>query len=353
MQYKKKAIFLCLAAVMILSICFTACAKEEHVPALNRKMFPGIPSSGVISYGLFGMDGEIEKERHFQIDSGDAFEKILAFDNLIEYRREYKLLIFANYRQTAFSANHQEGGYSYDFTAEPYEQTQCTISLPQLADGFYDLLFVIVKDPNNSSLDEEYRKQTDLSHMTTMRYSLQVGSSEKINDELPLTKCDSVNNHTFAGAFLNDERYELRRLLTLACEPDAKPELFIHIGNLSDETKDYVVLILYDWMQTPIDSQMALRVSLPGESRSSIGFIPESLGEIGVHNMTAICVESPYQTAAMTSRRADFSIRIGVNVRLQEKIFEIDNPSVSSPYTGSLAEHRICDTRWGEGRNAF
>ena len=314
MHYKKKALFLCLTVVTILSVCLTSCAKEETVPVLNRKMFPGAPSSGVISYGLYGLNGEFEEERHFQIDSGNAFEKILAFDNLIEYKREYKLLIFANYIQIAFSVDNREVGYGYDFTAEPYEQTQCTITLPQLLDGFYDLLFVIVKDPNNISLDEEYRKQTDLSHLTTMRYSLQVGSSKKINSELPLTKCDSVNNQTFSGVFLNDECYELRRLLTLACEPDRKPELFIHIGNLSNETKDYVVLILYDWMQIPIDSQMALRVSLPEETRSSIRFSPESLGEIGVHNLTAICIEDPYQIATLSSRRADFSIRIGMNI---------------------------------------
>ena len=44
-----------------------------------------------------------------------------------------------------------------------------------------------------------------------------------------------------------------------------------------------------------------------------IAYIPETIGEIGVHNMTAICVEAPYQIATSASRRADFSIRVGVN----------------------------------------
>lgn len=299
---------------LVLAFSLAGCAKKELTPVVNRKVLPGSTSGNIISYGLYGMDGEIEEERHFQIDSGNAFEKIFAFDNLIEYKRDYKLLIFANYKQLSFSVDNQQIGYCYDFTANPYEQTQCTIRLPYLADGFYDLLFVIVKDPNNISLDEEYRKQTDMSHLTSMRYSLQVGSSPDINNELPLTESDSINDQTLDGVFLNDEQYELRRLLTLECDEKSKPELYIHIGNQSDTSKEYVVLVLYDWLQMPIDSQTALRLSLPGESRSTIRFIPDSLGEIGVHNMVAICIENPYQVSAMTSRRADFSIRIGMNI---------------------------------------
>lgn len=311
MVNKNKALAICSITLIILTFLMS-CSKEE--PVLNRKVLPGGSSSGIISYGLYGMDGEIEENRHFQIDSGTAFKKILAFDNLIEYSREYKLLVFANYEQLFFSVDNQESGYCYNFTAKPYEQTQCTITLPQLSDGFYDLLFLIIKDPNNTSLDEDYRKQTDMSHLSSMRYSLQVGSSNDIYNELPLTNCDSVYDQTLDGIFLNDEQDELRRLLTINCKPNMEPELYIHVGNQSDEQKDYVILFLYDWMQTPINKEMALRFNLPGESRSIIEFTPESLGEIGVHNMTAICIENPYQIATVHSRRADFSIRVGVNI---------------------------------------
>ena len=306
----KKLVSICLLVLTTL-IVLTSCADETQ---LNRKVLPGSTSGGVISYGLYGLDGEIEKNRHFQIDRDEVFERILAFDNLIEFRREYKLLIFVNYEQICFSVNDQDIAYCYDFVAEPYELTQCKITLPQLKEGFYDLLFIIVKDPNNTSLDDEYRKKTDMSHLTSMRYSLQVGSLQDANNERTIACYDTIDDKTLDGVFLNDDRNELRRLLSLNCKPNGDPELFIHVGNQSDSFKDYVVLLLYDWMQIPVDSQSTLYFSLPKESRTTIGFTPGVLGDVGVHNMAAICIESPFQIATTASRKADFSIRVGVNV---------------------------------------
>jgi hypothetical protein len=301
-------------SILTLIFCLTFLVSCTNTPEINRKVLPMSTGGGVISYGLYGMDGEIETDKHFQINSTSVFEKILSFDNLIEYERDYKLLIFANYEQIDFSVNGEDPNSCYDFSAEPYELTQCALTFPHFDDGFYDLLFIIVKDPNNVNLDEDYRKRTDMSHLTSLRYSLQVGTNDLVNEEPIMNTYDTTEDGTLDGVFLNQNSDELRRLLTLECELFEEPELFIHVGNQSDDMKNYVVFLLYDWQQIPIMSQDMLYFSVPQMSRETLPFNLKALDESGVHNLTAICVEEPFQEATIKSRKADFSIRVGINV---------------------------------------
>lgn len=301
--------------ITIYILCVMYCLSVlgcSNSPQVNRKLLPMSDSGGGITYGLYGMDGEIETETHFKTNPNSLFQKIFSFGNLIEVEREYKLLIFANYQQISFSVDDKEFNSFYDFAMKPYEHSQFTITFPMLDEGYYDLLFIIVKDPNNINLDDSYRKQTDMSHLITIRYSLSVGEKHVINDH-EVTSYSSVNNTVLDGVFLNQDNPELKRLLSINCSIAERPKLYIHIGNQSESTKEFVVFLLYDWNQISIDEKKSISVSVPPESRVAIPFTL-SPGESGIHNLTAICVEEPFQKTTIYSRRADFSIRIGINV---------------------------------------
>lgn len=272
-----------------------------------------ISNSGGITYGLYGMDGEIEEETHFQIETNSVFQKIFSFGNLIDVEREYKLLIFANYQQISFSVDDNTSNSFYNFTVKPYEHIQFTIAFPMLDEGYYDLTFIIVKDPNNFNLDDNYRKQTDMSHLITIRYSLSVGEERTLNVEYETCAYNAVKNNSLDGVFLNQDKYELKRLLSVNCDITDEPRLFIHVGNQSESIKKYVVFLLYDWNQISLFEERALFVSVAPESRMTIPF-NLSLDECGIHNLTAICVEEPFQKTTLYSKRADFSIRVGINV---------------------------------------
>ena len=299
--------------ILVICVCLLLCTSCAKTPRLNRKLLP-ISTDGAISYGLYGVDGEIETVKHFQIDSGSTFEKVLSFGNLIETRRDYKLLIFANYQQLEFSVDGRKPATDFDFVADPQEHVQYTLTFPKLEDGFYDLLFLIIKDPKNESLDEEYRKQTDLSHLISMRYSLQVGEESRSVENSSKKEHPCTENTTLDGVFLNQDPAVLGRLLTLECQAGEEIPLVIHVGNKSNETKEYMVFLLYDWKQTPIDSEQAVFLQIPPMERAAVPVRLEETGGSGVHNVTAICVSSPFEKATMETRKADFSIRVGVHV---------------------------------------
>ena len=287
------------------------CLSYNKTPQITPQILP-VDTSGIITYGLYNLDGEIETNWNFHINSGSKFERIFSFGNYIEHERKYRLLIFANYKQLYFSVNNKNYRNFYDFIADPNSHTQCKITLPPLEDGFYDLLFVIVKDPDNINLNEDYRKQTDLSHLSVMRYSLQVGTKES-HKVMPQV-LNAENNHVLHGVFLNQNVNQLQRLLTLNCSAYEYPELYIHVGNTSDTPSNYAFLLLYDWNQMQINSQDFYYISVPAESRVVLPFKLESTSVNGVHNLTVVCVEEPFTPVSLNSPNADFSLRVGVNI---------------------------------------
>lgn len=302
--------YLALMLCLIYCISLLGCSNS---PKINRKILPIDNSVGSISYGIYGMNGEIETDTHFQIESNSTFQKIFSFGNLIELEREYKLLVFANYQQINFSVDNDSPNSYFDFIAKPYQHIQFIITLPKFEDGHYDLLFVIVKDPYNFNLDDDYRKQTDMSHLITMRYSLTVGENQTDNRKFNEYEFSTIKDTALDGIFLNQDNSKLSRLLSINCNVKDKPELYIHIGNQSDLKKKYAIILLYDWSQELILNNNTIFVSVSPGSRLTIPF-NLSTNVSGIHNLSAICVEEPFQKTTLYSSRADFSIRVGINV---------------------------------------
>ena len=295
-------------------ICFLCMASCKPSFGINTKL-PPMATNGTISYGLYGLDGEIETEKNFHLASHEQFERIFAFGNFIDAGRDYKLLIFVDYQATVFSVNDQEYMQYYDFFAEPQEHIHFKFTLPPVEDGFHDLLFVIVKDPNNLSLDDEYRKQTDLSHLTSIRYSISVGETGGVNEYPTYCQYTSIDNTLLDGIFVNDKDERLQRLLTMECTLEDNPSLFIHVGNNDNQSKRYAVILLYDWNKIPINGKDTRYLLAAPNSQTTIPISLDCLGGIGVHNFTAICIKEPFQMVSIDTPRADFSIRIGLNVQ--------------------------------------
>lgn len=294
---------------ILLIVSLTGCTSKVKID----RQIPPMATSGTITYGLYNLDGKIESERHFEIGSEETFEKIFSFGNLINVERDYRLLVFANYMQMKFSVADSKPSTYWDFTAKPNEHLDFTFSIPELPDGFYDLILVIVKDPHNKNLDENYRKQTDLSHMITIRCSLKKGSTKSAITP-HLTTTDNIKEDPIlSGVFLNQDGNKLTRLLTMECTPADENKLFLHLGNQSDSTHIYAVILLCNWEQIDINSQKAIYCSVPAESRSVLP-LKLSITEPGIHNITAICVADPFQITTRKSAKPDFSIRIGVKV---------------------------------------
>lgn len=307
----KKRYLTALVLIIISSLFMASCKPSIEI---NPKL-PPTATNGTITYGLYGMDGEIENEKNFCLASHEQFERVFAFGNFIDSDRDYRLLIFVDYQATMFSVNDEEYNQHYDFSAEPQEHVHFKFTLPPLEDGFHDLLLVIVKDPNNLSLDDEYRKQTDLSHLTSVRYSISVGRNDGVKASPDFLQYPSIDNTVLEGIFLNDRTDRLQRLLTMECAFEDNPSVFIHIGNNDDQSRRYAIILLYDWNQISINEDNILYLLAEPNSQTTIPLLLDSVGERGVHNLTAICIEEPFQNVAIDTPRADFSIRIGVNVQ--------------------------------------
>ncbi|MEG0306270.1 MAG: hypothetical protein RR635_11320, partial [Oscillospiraceae bacterium] len=102
---------------------------------------------------------------------------------------------------------------------------------------------------------------------------------------------------------------------TTECKLNEIPKFFVHLGNKSPSSKKYIVLLLCDWKQIPIENNKFVYCSVPSTSRVSIPVEVSNLKDIGVHNFTAISIEEPFKAVSMDSRSADISIRVGINLK--------------------------------------
>lgn len=314
--------FLCCLIVVCLPFFIWSCDRSpvaSSTPTINRKVLPISSENGGYSMGLYDMDGEIESERHLFLEDGQPFQKILSFGNYVDEENTYRLLVFLNYEQVAFSIDSEEPSRFYEFTAGPQEARQFSFQLSPLPNGDYQLLFLFVKDPANQSLDEEYRKDTELSHLLSLRYSFTVGDSGNTDIPSQISLPETAINQTslLDGILVNqspDTAHGLDRLLTVRGKPMQPLDFYAHIGNSSDKEVPYALFWLYDWEQVPSsDGAFVSYFLLQPNTLASLKETIQTPGEDGVHNLTAVCIQNPYLPAD-NRHRVDFSLRIGVGI---------------------------------------
>ena len=81
-----------------------------------------------------------------------------------------------------------------------------------MQEGFHDVFFVIVKYPTIKSLDEDFRKSTDMSNLLFIRFNITVDTN--ITPLFNLNKFGNSKATVFDGVFLSKEKDELRRWCT-------------------------------------------------------------------------------------------------------------------------------------------
>ena len=296
----------------IFTLFFSACAAEEQEITLNRKVLPMVEDGG-ISYGLYGLDGEIETEEVFTLEKGQPFEKILSVGNYETDDIEFTMVILADYQQMSFEVNHEEC-MSYGFAVPSGEAGQVAFSIDGIHEKDTELVILLFENLNNHTSDETFRKATDLSNFLT--YTCVVnGSEEKNNDTSGYETMDvdySVHaNQDIDGILLNQEKSELLRCLELS-GADMDSELFLHIGNTAAEKKKYIILFFDGAKVIPVNGKSISYIEMEPETMTDIPVKLQELNDNEIHELTVARFEIDENTNHV--KRIDNTLRVGVNL---------------------------------------
>lgn len=305
----------CLVIIFgVFALLFSACAGEEQEVTLNRKVLPMVEEGG-ISYGLYGLDGEIETEEVFALEKGQPFEKIMSVGNYETDDIEFTMVILADYQQMSFEVNHKKC-MSYDFAVPSGEAGQVAFSIDGIHEEDTELVILLFENLNNHTSDETFRKETDLSNFLT--YTCVVnGAEEKTSDdgtsgyETMEVDYSAHANQDIDGILLNQKKSELLRCLELS-GADMDSELFLHIGNVAAEKKKYIILFFDGANVIPVNGKSISYIEMEPETMADIPVKLQELNDNEIHELTVARFEIDENTSHV--KRIDNTLRIGVNL---------------------------------------
>ncbi|RAP73502.1 hypothetical protein [Paenibacillus montanisoli] len=281
----------------------------------NRDKLPNTKSGG-ISTGLYNENGAIEKELHFNYDKSDSIKKYISIGNLIDADRVYKLILFVDYKQEVFKVDDRPAAIDFTFKLKAGETTEIPFELPKLETGIHDILFVIVKSPDNKSLDEEYRKRTDLNHLLFIRFSVSI-ESDTVKETVNYNEFGIIEKNDMLDGLFVSEKDNFKRWLTQKVKKNENINFYIRAGNNSNkETKEYAVINLFDWIQEDVVNDrkvIFLKVNNKEFAKVNSEFVVD-VKEPGVYDLTTILVSNPYQKLDIYNRGAETGVRVGVTV---------------------------------------
>jgi small GTP-binding protein len=199
----------------------------------------------------------------------------------------------------------------YNFRLKENESIEIPVTLKNIPSGKHDLLFAIIKYPNENNLDNDFRINTDMNNILFMRYQLNVGLSK----DYPNFKISSYvekDNNVITGIFINKTQ-NLDGWLKDTVNPGSIINYNIHVGNQSKSDVTYAILVMLDWEQIPINNEPFVIVNVKPNKEV---IIPHSLKmpkDHDIHNLVAILIED--QFISDNSKIIETSIRVGIQTK--------------------------------------
>ncbi|MBU5346334.1 hypothetical protein [Paenibacillus lautus] len=281
----------------------------------NRDKLPNAKAGG-ISTGLYNENGSIEKKFHFNYNKNEDIRKFISIGNLVDTDRIYKLILFIDYKQELFKVDDNPAAIDFTFKLKAGETTEIPIELPELETGLHDVLFVIVKSPENKSLDEEYRKRTDMNHLLFIRFSVSI-ENDTVKETVNYNEFGIIEKSDKLDGLFVSEKDNFNRWLIQEVKNNENVNYFIRAGNNSNEkTKEYAIINLLDWKQTEVVNDrevIFLKLNNKEIAKVNSKFVVD-VEEPGVYDLTTIMVSNPYQKLDIYNRNVDTGIRVGVTV---------------------------------------
>lgn len=275
----------------------------------NIKYLPISSEVPNISIALLDESGEVNSDTNYYLESGEQFEKFINIGNFVDSKREFKLITFINYEKKEFYVDDKLVS-DFNFILDKQEDIQIPIKLPELNKGLNDIIFAIIKEPNDD-LDEQYRRDTEEFHTLYIRFNITV-ETEEYNKPI-FTELIYNNNEPIPEIFLHENADELKQLPLITTD-ESKVNLYMTVGNISeDEVKEYIIILLKDWevIDNSINNESKLFLKINPREKTTI-LLTVDVSEIGLHNINAILIENPYEKIKFGSDKVVNSIRVGV-----------------------------------------
>ena len=221
-------------------------------------------NSNNIGIGMYDENNRI-------IDNGSTLEvsngiihSRLSLTHSINNKREYKIIALNNFIQTPFKVNGEQYT-SYDLQTNANETIDINIS-HTTNENTKEVDYLFIKKPN--FFLEEFKPEAigSLQQIMGLRYNLNtdIMDFEMLKkDSLPPSSI--LNEGPIDNVFISEKEDELNALMVSKSGQD----IYLTVGNPSNNYLQYAVIAFLDWEQVPFsDNQFIIYVGVqPGEKK--------------------------------------------------------------------------------------
>ncbi|KGX85785.1 hypothetical protein [Pontibacillus litoralis] len=201
---------------------------------------------GTIAFGYLDYNGNIiDNGSTITLDNKGSFNTTLQLNHNLQKTRNYLLIVFNNFKQTAFNVG-GEKHYTYSFEMEPDSTMDLPIEI-KLDETAKELDLIIIKKPDYKLKEIDMNKASILQEVLPVRYSIDNNSRE---NEFVYSKSDNLykegpNDFVFISKDPNKMKF-------IPIEEENK-DLHLSVGNITNKELTYAVIQLLDWKQIPFE----------------------------------------------------------------------------------------------------
>lgn len=226
----------------------------------------------------------------------------------------YRLVQFVDFAETPISVDKAIYSDGFNFNMPENSYVTLPINIDFKTNGMHEVLFAYIINPNNKSLDEGYRSNTNMSHMLTYRFLININNSNP--PSVTYSKPDLLKNNSSKGdTLLNKDKDDWSIWLTDTAKPSETIPCYLHAGTAHHDGKtDMALLVLCDWKQAAFNNGASTMYCELDPNLEAIFPVDIKMpSQEGVYDITAITLPDPYDIQSVAPPLVSF--RIGVDVR--------------------------------------
>lgn len=213
------------------------------------KLFLGIDNtpSNIVEFGIKHKNGPI-------ISTGktihpDSIEKglILELGQDLNEPREYSILFFLDFQQTQVEYSSEKLNYIYtELESNDLKKYPFKLEVPY---GTKELSILIIKKPDFMVAKNDIERAIKSEDVLCLRYS--IASNIEKNYKISSIQQNRIATNMITRVFLSKESDKFKICTTL----DSEEDVYVSLGNKTNEVANYAVIALKNWIQEPIEGE--------------------------------------------------------------------------------------------------
>jgi len=180
------------------------------------------------------------------------FSGWLRITNAMYGSNEYMVFALLDYKQQNFLFNNQTAKLHL-VNLSRFEDNFYYLQINNISEGFHDLVIIVVLNPNEHSLSEEYRYSTDMAKMGDKRLNLFVGGVNNIQIKDTFDSIPCPSSYVLNGLLVNKKACSANAWFSEKIREEEGINYFINVGNDDEVLRSFALMTFLDYEQIPLN----------------------------------------------------------------------------------------------------